>query len=224
MKFFQALVLSAWFYQTVMAGFQQIEKMIARDSFSQIRRSSPDEQHEVVIAVQQKNLDVLERMVLERSTPGSPLYQSWMTYDEVGALIRNDEGHSAAVRWLEENGVSVSWSSKRKEYIRASTSIATWERMLNTKFYEWEDSAVDGAAEGSLSRTKTVLHRSEDYSLPAELTAHVTAVFNTCEVLSLMRCHLRQLYATFSLSRFISALLSLLSRCPRCCRNIPSAC
>ena len=39
--------------------------------------------HEVVIAVQQKNLDVIESTVLERSTPGHPSYQNWMTVKEV---------------------------------------------------------------------------------------------------------------------------------------------
>ena len=155
--------------------------MVPRKSFFKLRKSNGDLQHEVVIAIRQRNIDVLESMVLERSTPGGHLYQQWMSFDEVDELIRNDEAHDATVEWLRSHCISVTWSSRRKEYIRASSSISNWERMLSTRFFEWTDTSAESSAGSAGSST---VHRSEHYSLPDDLIPHITAVLNVCEVSS----------------------------------------
>ena len=178
---------------TAASALTLVERMVPRKSFLKLRKSNGDLSHEVVIAIRQRNIDVLERMVLERSTPGGDLYQRWMTFDEVDDLIKNDEAHDATVDWLRSNGISVTWSSRRKEYIRASSSISNWERMLSTRFFEWADtSSAEGSSRtasatggsSSSSSSSSTVHRSEHYSLPDDLVPHITAVLNVCEVSS----------------------------------------
>ena len=83
------------------------EKMKHRMDLIRKSKTDPSTPHEVVIAVKQRNLDVLEKMVLERATPGNPKYQQWMTFDEVGQLVGNPIGAQATVDWLRENGIEV---------------------------------------------------------------------------------------------------------------------
>ncbi len=64
-------------------SFVQVENMIHRPDFLKHDRCDGNLNHEVLIAVKHLNLDVLEQEVIERSTPGSPKYQKWMTFEEV---------------------------------------------------------------------------------------------------------------------------------------------
>lgn len=89
------------------AAFLKKEAMNKRSDFVMKAKVPPSTPHEVIFAIKQKNLDVVEREVLERATPGNPKYQKWMTFSEVGKLIENPEAVSATVAWLESNGIQV---------------------------------------------------------------------------------------------------------------------
>ena len=104
--FFRILCLFCVLAAAVNAGVVK-EKMKHRMDFIRKSKTDPSTPHEVVIAVKQQNLDVLEKMVLERATPGNPKYQQWMNFDEVGQLVGNPIGAQATVDWLRENGIEV---------------------------------------------------------------------------------------------------------------------
>ena len=57
--------------------------LATRKDYAKGARAHGTIMHEVVIAIQQRNLDVIASTVLERSTPGHPRYQNWMTTREV---------------------------------------------------------------------------------------------------------------------------------------------
>jgi subtilase family serine protease len=152
----------------------RMESKISRERLHRLGRSNGDTSHEVIFAVNQKNLDQLERTVLERSTPGNSMYQKWMTFDEVGRLISNPAAHSAVLDWLTAYpAVRVTWKSRRGEYIKASASLSVWEELFDTQFYEWEDTH-----EGQAGKH----HLADHYGLPEHLQEHVTAVFGTVQV------------------------------------------
>jgi subtilase family serine protease len=113
----------------------------------------------------------MEDLVLERSTPGNPLYQQWLSFDEVGDIIRNEEAFNKAKTWLTENGATVLWNSPHLTYIRATASIGTWEKVLHTEFMDWKN-----------TETGEVVSRAKDYSLPHEMTQHIRFIFNTCQL------------------------------------------
>lgn len=154
--------------------FKKMSKRIPRDSFRKMQPSEASLRHEVVIAVKQKNLDTLEAMVLERSRPGSDKYRNWMTHKEVGELVKNPEGTAAVEKWLESNNIDLTWKSVHGEYLKASAPIEVWEKLLDTQFYQFEDT--------SSKRTAAVtLHRADEYSIPAQLQEHVFTIFNTVQ-------------------------------------------
>jgi tripeptidyl-peptidase-1 len=148
-----------------------MESMVPRSSFTKLGPSSKDKRHEVVFALKQNNLDIIERKVLERATPGNPDYQNWMSFNDISALIKNEVATSFVHSWLGAfPDIHVSWKSRRGEYVRASASIATWEILFDTSFFEWHDSFHS-----------RVVSRCEQYSLPGEAEAHIVAVFHTSQ-------------------------------------------
>jgi subtilase family serine protease len=152
----------------------KMETKIPRQNLHQLGRAKGDTRHEVVFAVHQNNMDILERMVAERSTPGSSYYQQWMTFDEVGALISNPVGTVSILEWLGQYPlVDVTWKSKRGEYIKASAPLSVWEGLFATEYYEWQDTH-----EGQARKH----HLADHYSLPEHLKQHVSAVFGTVQV------------------------------------------
>lgn len=149
--------------------------MIRREDFVLKSKADPSIPHEVIFAIKQRNLDVLEAEVLERATPGNAKYLKWMTFEEVGALVSNPESAQAAIDWLSSHGIEVSWIALRKEYMKATAPISVWEKLFDTTFYSWAD-------EHPHSINKTISHiRAIHYSLPEEMHAHVDAVFNTVQ-------------------------------------------
>jgi hypothetical protein len=159
----------------ISAVHKKLEEMKSRESFL-MHSDKPDSNlpHEIVFAVKQNNIDVLDAMLMERSTPGSPKYQQWMTFTEVGDLTSNPEGSSAIRSWLKDSGVPVSWESSRGEYFKATASVAVWENMLNTTFHYWKDTSLVG-----LKSEDKLFVRANDYSVPEHLEQHIHALFNT---------------------------------------------
>jgi tripeptidyl-peptidase-1 len=194
------------------ASHVKMGSMIYRPSFAKQRRAATDQRHEVIIAVQQKNLDTLEKELLDRSNPKSARYQEWLTNDQIGAITRNEEAVEAITAWLESfngdkksdqrshnsagdtlNELTVSWVTPHKDFIGVSASVKTWEEAFQTVFHVWHDldtsvedvNSIDGDKGGQ--RGDPVDHvRSEEYHLPAEIVPHVHAVFNTCQAMPLI--------------------------------------
>jgi tripeptidyl-peptidase-1 len=139
--------------------------------------ADPDLEHELVIAVQQQNLDVLESIVYNISSPESANYQQWLTRQEIVELTANNEAARAIEDWLRENGVKLLWSSKNKSYMKVLASISKWESLLRARFYVWK---VYASIKNRTTYSKIV--RSYEYSLPAIVDGHISAVFNTVQV------------------------------------------
>lgn len=153
-----------------------MERQIVRDDFIRRHRSNPSTRHEVIVAVKKNNLDYLEQLALERATPGHPSYQKWMTYDEVTEIIQNEEGYERVRLWLEANNIEITWTGRRKDYLRAVTTIGHWESLLNAEFFEHEDRSWV-----SRKGTSDAVHRASTYSIPEEFASDIFAIFNTVQ-------------------------------------------
>jgi hypothetical protein len=153
--------------------FQPSFKRIPRDTFVKTARSSVDTKHELVFAVAQNNIPLLESVLLERSTPGGKAYQQWLSFDEVTALVSNAEGTLQVEEWLRQNDIPVTWKSLRGEYIKASAPIATWESLLQAEFHKFAD--VSSASDDNF------IDRADEYTIPTILRGHINAIFNTVQ-------------------------------------------
>ena len=187
MKFFVIFLLVALAVVSATTKFKLMHKSIPRKTFVKHSEAEAEAMHELVFAVKQKNLDEFDKVLLERSTPGSKMYQKWLSFDEVGAMTSNPSGAAAVQDWLKANNIAVSWQSAHQDYIRASAPISKWEQLLNTKFYKWEDKTRPRAKGHA-----RMMHRAEHFSLPEEMTTHLSTVFNTVQVPPVFRAKYRQ--------------------------------
>ena len=78
-----------------------------RPSLKRLSASPSNNFHEVIFAVRQNNLDLLEEMLLDRSTPSSPRYQQWLDNDDVGLITSNPIGAQAISTWLLFRGSTI---------------------------------------------------------------------------------------------------------------------
>jgi cell division protein FtsI/penicillin-binding protein 2 len=102
--------------------YHVIEKQIPRSSFKILNRANIIDKHELVFAIQQNNHDLLDTMLIQRSTPGHKLYRKWLSFDELGEIIRNKDSAKTVLDWLIKNDVEVTWISKHQTYIRANSN------------------------------------------------------------------------------------------------------
>jgi tripeptidyl-peptidase I len=175
----------------------EVERMSMRNDFREIGKwVNKNTDHEVVVAIKPQNLDTLSELVHEMSTPGSLNYQQWMTYDEVGALTTNMEGYRSVQAWLEANGMNITYTSKRFEYLKATAPLVKWEEVLNTEFYEFRSQSQSRPLHGhphmeaspsphafsDSPKAVASVPRARAYSVPARLRGHIHALFNVCHL------------------------------------------
>ena len=158
-------------------------KRIPRDTFLKLNRANPEETHELVFAIKQNNLDHLEQTLLQRSTPGSELYQKWLTYEEIGNIINNEESAQAVKDWLIQHGANIIWTTNHKEYIKAEAKISLWENLFNTQFHEFKDTSKLSHRHKNSDRYL----RADHYTLPTLMSSHLSSVFHTIQTPPEMR-------------------------------------
>lgn len=144
-----------------------------------------DETHEVLFAVRQQNLGVLDEELARRSTPGSPLYQQWLSFDDVGKIIDTDQSYEAVRAYLNMYpGAEVIHVSRRKEYVKVKAPVALLNEMFQTQFHRFVDRSEKNRKVGSRKAAEEdrTFIRAYDYVIPAELTEHLHTVFHTIQV------------------------------------------
>ena len=137
-------------------------------------RMRHDQTHEVIFAVQQKNMDELTSILYDISDPDSPNYGQHWSKDDVTEFTSNPEGRDAVVLYLNSNGASVVSETRAGEYITARAPVKIWEKMFSTEFFAFRMTHSDASVENFI--------RAEHYSVPRELDKHLASVFNTIEM------------------------------------------
>lgn len=170
------LILSALWLGVYAGTKKKMEEMIERPQFTLQTKVQLDVEHEVVIAVKQRNLDQLHDVLMERSSPRSPTYQQWLTFEEVGAMTSNVPAANAVKAWLAESGASVTWVSAHQDYIKATATVGVWENLLSASFYYYHD-----VSNLKKDADPKIFIRSKEYSIPDSLDEHIECIFNTVQ-------------------------------------------
>jgi tripeptidyl-peptidase-1 len=173
MKKFSAFILLAFAVISSAIQYVQMESSLfhLRDDF--VRKETADTSivHEVIIAVKQKNLDMIEKTLYEVSDPRSPKYGKFLTRAQIGELTVNREATTQIESYLAANGATIVKTTPFGEYITAKAPISVWQTMFATTFYNFEH-----------IEKKTTVQRSMDYSVPTDISLHVEAVFGTVQL------------------------------------------
>ena len=145
-----------------------------RDDLVRGGRLHNDHVHEVIFMIHQRDMEDLKRILDDVSDPLSRNYGKHMTREQVVEMTANPEGRDATVAYLHAMGATVVSETLSGEYITAAASISVWEEVLQTEFFTFHQTQLDGKV---LSMV-----RAEGYSIPFELHPHVMHVLHTVDM------------------------------------------
>ena len=151
-------------------GFSNImiirEKVGPTNGYIQVKESPLELDHELVFAIQQKNLDQIEKILNDVSNPNSPNYGHHLTKEQVDDITVNHEGKRQVLEFLSLIGAEI--VSSNDNYITATAKISIWNQSLHTVFHEYQN-----------ANKGTTVQRCMEYSLPEDL--QVSSVMNTVQ-------------------------------------------
>ena len=169
-------MLSVWLYLSVPAsivpgGEGRHETMIERADWRPQQRAASGARHTLLFAVRERNVGaMLTETLLAVSDPESSRYGKHLTFDEVGALTSKPEATSCVHAYLHAIGADLVSTTPHGEFVRASHTVATWERELDTQFHLYEHEV-----RGAIVRTR-------EYTLPVALSECVTFIGYTSQL------------------------------------------
>lgn len=137
-----------------------------------IHRSHPNNAISLVFAVKQRNVDMLDDLLMQVSDPTSPRYGQHLSFEQVGEIFRDDDAVNTVESWLSANGVTYE-TTPNGEFITASLSVAQAEKLLG------EDVTMFHAFVSA--QTQNTIHRTAEFSLPTEVAAAVDFVEHTVQ-------------------------------------------
>jgi len=125
---------------TLEPEFSGIEEMVANKGWTRLHRADPDQELNMIIALELQNLDVLEKRLLAAATPGNPEYGHWLSKDEISDLTSPPQNVIDTV--LEWHG------SKLEDYhdggfIKRVVTVAEAEKLLNSEYHVFEHTSGD---------------------------------------------------------------------------------
>ena len=144
------------------------------DYWTKEQRVSAETEHEVVVAVRQRNLDRVEAALADVSDPRSPRFRAHWTPAQLRMVtMGNGSDARATIAWLVSVGARVTRSSVASEFVRASAPVGAWEAALGCEFH-WYSRAASARHDDA----GRVARCDADYSLPASVSPHVSAIFS----------------------------------------------
>jgi tripeptidyl-peptidase-1 len=130
-----------------------------------------------MFVTKQRNLDELERLVLDMSDPSSGTYGHYLSRAEIAEMTVEKDLPGRIVEALKsecgDDLVSVKVESFG-DYVIASAPVRTWEQLFNTEFHVFRRKGSDG------SRLPDIV-RAFEYSIPPALSALVESAQNTVQ-------------------------------------------
>jgi subtilase family serine protease len=146
----------------------------SRDDLRRRSRVDFNYVHEVIFMIHPKDIGELTRKLDDVSDPESENYGQHLTRSEVVTMISNPQGRDAVVKYLRLNGATVVSQTIDGDFITASATIDTWERIFDTEFFTFHQTQLN-------RKVKEVI-RAESYSIPRELKAHIKHVLRVVDI------------------------------------------
>jgi len=143
--------------------------------FSYVSETEKSHKHTVVFAVAQQNIGKLTDVLQDVSDPSSANYGKHWTKQAIIEYTSNTESRQIILSYLRSiKSVEIKKESQHENYIVVTAPIYAWEHMFMTTFHNYE-------IVGQKKSSKKYVSRAKEYWIPIELSAHVTAVFNTVQ-------------------------------------------
>jgi len=135
--------------------------------WNRVREARDTEIVEFWIALKQRNVERLEKVVYEVSHPRSPLYGKHWTYQQVLDLVAPPkEDHDLVVNWLISGGIKESNIVSRRDSLQVRAPVEVVERLFETEMHAFVHSQ---------SGRKRLAHMGA-VSIPEEIKEYVDMV------------------------------------------------
>ena len=128
------------------------------------------QEHTVVIAIHQNNIDKLRDILEDVSDMSSPNYGKHLTKEEVASMTADPLKTKTIIDHFTGKGAKVVSQTPNGEYITMRAPIALWEETFSAAFEEVELASGERAL------------RSHSFSIPEDLFAHIAYVSNILQV------------------------------------------
>jgi tripeptidyl-peptidase-1 len=137
------------------------------NGWSKLAKASSETKVKITLPIKQSNLELVEKLFWEVSNPKSSMYGHFMSFEEVGELVKNELATVSTVAYLKSLGVHESdiKVNPHGTFVSAVLPVTVANRAFNADFYVY-----------SHPQSSDVVVKTEASSLPAELAAHVTHV------------------------------------------------
>jgi len=111
------------------------------EGWTRLARADPRAVLPFHIALRQRNMDVLEAMLMDRSNPNSPNFSNWLSRKEILDLVAPPKEEVTKVtNWLASVGIRGADATGR-DVIVASAPVAVLEKIFSTSFYAYKHDA-----------------------------------------------------------------------------------
>ncbi|KAI9755282.1 MAG: Phospholipase D1 [Chaenotheca gracillima] len=136
------------------------------ESWSKVRAPEPEHRLPLRIAIKSDNLPFFEKTLLDLSTPDHPTYGKFLERHEMKALLRpTNRASKSVLNWLDASGIPAEDIEDDGEWVNFNASVSQAEKMLDTKFY-WYQNSINQA-----ERIRTL-----EYSVPASLHQYIDMI------------------------------------------------
>jgi len=141
-------------------AFLDFEDIAAKKGWKKLFRAEPTAQLEMTIALNLRNVELLEERLIAAATPGNPEYGKWMSKEEVESLTSPEWSKVEAVlEWFGANAEDYHSGG----FIRRVVSVAEAEALLNSNYYVLEHTTG-----------RQVIRMISSYSISSTVASHIS--------------------------------------------------
>eukprot|EP00466_Bigelowiella_natans_P005114 jgi/Bigna1/132046/aug1.16_g6754 len=141
-------------------------------------KANPNEQIDLVLAVKQSNVHLLETIVLATSDPDSIDYGNHLSWKEVNKLVAPSSASLGSIlQYLSSFQINTCETSPSGDFVRCIVTVSTAEALLDTEYHRYEH--IDNPAISIL--------RTAYYSLPKGVSEYIDFVSPTVRFPSLQK-------------------------------------
>ncbi|KAF2824812.1 subtilisin-like protein [Ophiobolus disseminans] len=137
------------------------------EGWSEVGAPSADLKMHFRVAVRSADRSLLERTLMDISSPSSPRYGQHLKRHELKDLIKpRAESSDAVLSWLEQSGIEARDIHNDGEWINFAAPVKRAEEMMGTSFKTYQSSV----------RRNVLKVRSLSYSVPKEVRSHIDMI------------------------------------------------
>lgn len=164
---------------------QSRKESMKHENIVKLDRVSPTQLHNLIFFIQQINMEELTEILHDVSDPTSSNYGKYMKSKEIAGMTESPQARLEVLSYLKAAGATIISETLHGEYITARAPVSIWERMLNTEFFTYSVQNQRTQHNANMNDEDNSIRnyiRTERYSVPTVLDAHIDSVFNTIQM------------------------------------------